>query len=484
MKSVQIHRHYTSHHGSYIEPLRVLKEYRVLSVAMLSINIRDRSRNILFGTHSMAIRILDVLNFSNGRNPLGDSGVRLQKELIECLCRRRPDFFFYLLIPKEMEAALRPLFKTKNVELIPSGCISRQQGGAYHFDVREIRKTFDLYRFDVDLLFINQPELTPAFLNYFNKVHFFDIHSLGYVHWMDWRRYDNVKNRWNIPANLATLTSILLSEATGCNSSYGKRRILEQAMRFFNEPAVKEIGRKLVVLRPGVNVREILAARTRRHNRLKTLIAPYRTQKYTGFKSLVEIHLAQLWKERKDFQLILTNPSAYAYVKKYSEKYPFVRVCDFTRAEYLEALWQADIVVGCHPGASQWSLAVTEALAADCIPLLNEDCFWKELLMDPLPLSEHGVILDKYFYYRSNFRKKLSYLLDNLTGERRCGRNIGKRIRQFYDWERRIEDWIEVLDRADMASPELKSATAITRKIDRLPYTRVVGEGLSALCAA
>ncbi len=416
----------------------------------------------------MAIRILDVLNLSNRRNPLGDSGVRLQKELIECLSRRRPDFFFYLLIPKEMVDALRPLFTTSNVELIPSGCISRQQGGAYHFDVREMKETFDFLDFDVDVLFINQPELTPAFLNYFNKVHFFDVHSLGYVHWMDWRHYDNVKNRWNIPTNLSALTSILLSEVTGCNSEYGKNRILQQAARFFNETVMEEIQRKLVVLRPGVNVREIQRARSDRRHRLKTLIAPYRTQKYTGFKSLVEIHLARLWKQRKDFQLILTNPSAYDYTKRYRERYPFVRVRSFTREEYLEALWEADIVIGCHPGASQWSLALTEALAADCVPLLNQESFLQELLLCPLDPAEHASVLQRYFYYRGNFGKKLSRLLDNLGEERRRFQALSKRIRRFYDWEQRAGDWISVLDRVDGVSPRLKGATPITRNIDRL----------------
>jgi glycosyltransferase involved in cell wall biosynthesis len=416
----------------------------------------------------MPTRILDVLNFSNGRNPLGDSGVRLQKELIECLHRRRPDFLFYLLVPKETESALKPLFKTRNVQLIPSSCISRQQGGAHHFDVREIERTFDLCNFDVDVLFINQPELTPAFLNYFNKVHFFDVHSLGYVHWMDWRRYDNVKNRWNVPSNLAVLTSILISEATGCNSEYGKRRILQEAARFFNQATVEKIEKKLVILRPGVNVAEIRAAKTERRNRLKSLIAPYRTQKYTGFKSLVENHLAQLWLERQDFQLILTNPSSYDYVKRYSEKYPFVRVHDFTRKEYLRALWEADIVVACHPGTSQWSLAVIEALASDCIPLFNGEGFLKELLLTPLSLAERDIARDRYLYYRSSFCKKLSRLLDNLEAERLHCRSIGKRIRRFYNWEKRIEDWITILDRVDRVSPELKSASCITRKIDGL----------------
>jgi hypothetical protein len=419
----------------------------------------------------MAIRILDVLNFSNLRNPYGDSGVRLQKELIDHVIQRRPDFFFYLLIPRELEGPLRPLFTNPNVQLLPSSCLSRQQGGAYHFDIRELSALLDLHRIDVDVLFLNQPELTAGFLHYFNKVHFFDIHSVGYIHWMDWKRSDNVKNRWNAPGNLAIMSGILLAEATGCNSEYGKEKILKEAARWLNADALNEVSEKLLVLRPGVNVREILPTRAKKVSRIKTIIAPYRTQKYTGFKSLVKIHLANLWKKRQDFRLILTNPSDYDYVKKYHGRYPFVEVRQLSRREYIETLWKADIVVGCHNGASQWSLAMVEAMTAECLPLLNSESFFKEMILDALPENRSNLNLEPYFYYRANFARKLNYLLDNLEEERTTFRPIAQVLRRYYDWRNRIEDWIRLFERADGAARPLKSESRIARKIDALLYT-------------
>jgi len=224
-------------------------------------------------------------------------------------------------------------------------------------------------------------------------------------------------------------------------------------------------------MHPGVNVDEILSARAPRRNGVKTLIAPYRTQKYTGFKSLVEVHLARLWPQRKDFQLVLTNPSAYDYVRRYADRYPFVKVRDFSRKEYLRALWEADIVVGCHPGASQWSLAVVEALAADCIPLLNQEGFLKEMLLDALPEAKRVEALEKYFYYRGTFDKKLNRLLDDIGRERTRAKEIGKCVRTVYNWENRIDEWIRVFERADNASGELRSATRVSRKIDTLLQT-------------
>ena len=50
----------------------------------------------------MTVRVLDILNFSNRRNPQADSGVQLKKELISAILRHRDDFFFYVLVPWEL----------------------------------------------------------------------------------------------------------------------------------------------------------------------------------------------------------------------------------------------------------------------------------------------------------------------------------------------------------------------------------------------
>ena len=415
----------------------------------------------------MTVRVLDVINFSNLHNPDADSGVQLQKELIGTILRQRADFFFYLLAPRELQGSLSAYFKGKQVEVMPYNGLTRQQGGAYHFDPRELSALLDLRKIDIDVLFLNQPELTPAFLDYFNKIHFFDVHSLGYIHWMDWKRSDNTKNRWNIPGNLATLTSILISKVTGCNSQYGKHCILKEASRWFREETVVEMDRKLIPLHPGVQTREILKARSNSRSHIKTIIFPFRTQKYTGFKSLIEVHLTRLWKKRRDFRLVLTNPSDYDYVKKYPERFPFVEVRRLDRKEYLATLWKADVVVGCHNGANQWSLAAVEAMAAECIPLLNRSSFFLEMLAPIVPIDKAEPLLAKYTYFRSTLLKQLEALLDNLPEERRRFRPLASRIRKFYDWESRIGDWIACFELVDGACGSVTDKSKIIGRLVR-----------------
>lgn len=413
------------------------------------------------------MRILNVLNFSNWRNPAADSGIRLQHELLRAVARKRADYFFYILIPEEAEHEIRSSFEGANVQLIPTTSMSRQQGGAYHLDLRELETLLDLRRIDMDVLFINQPELTAGLLDFFNKVHFFDLHSFNYIHWMDWQRSDEVKNRWNVPGNLTLLTSILMSEMTGCNSVYGKRRIVAEAARWFNDSTTAEIERKLVPLHPGIEVPEICAAKVRSRHPVKTIICPFRAQKYTGFRALID-HLAALWAKRQDFRVVVTNPSEYDYIKRLPRRLPFVEVGQFDRRQYLRELWKADIVVACHNGSSQWSLAAAEALAAECIPLFNSESFLPELLGAALPAGLPPVLQERCFYYRFEFPRRLEYLLDNIAEQRRMIRPIAEQIRLYYDWANRVDDWMPCFDAVDRASPELRSPTDVSRRIDTI----------------
>ena len=231
----------------------------------------------------MSVRVLDVVNISNVRKPEADSGIRLQSELLAAILRKRPDFFFYVVVPESVVHSVAALFCHPNIKLIPSGGLARQNGGAYHCDFRTLAESLDLARMDIDLLFMNQPELTAAFLDYFNKVHVFDVHAVGYIHWMDWRRLNTTQKRWNIPGNLAATSSILLSAVTGCNSAFGRDRVLREAARWFNAETMAKMSSTLVALTPGIDTPAIVKARmTRRSSRTKTIIFPCRTQTYTA----------------------------------------------------------------------------------------------------------------------------------------------------------------------------------------------------------
>src|SRR5262249_13651477 len=190
----------------------------------------------------------------------------------------------------------------------------------------------DLRRMDFDLLWINQPELAPAFLDYFNKRHFFHVPAITYIHWLDWRRYDLLKNRAAEPSIVAILAGALLSSKVVCNSNYGRDQILKVAGRWFNTATLDQLSSKLVPLPPVFDAVQLTPRQKRPHrSKIVQIIVPHRAQKYTGFKTLIENYFPRLWSTRRDFRVLVTNPSHYDFVRRYQERYPFVRVLQLTR---------------------------------------------------------------------------------------------------------------------------------------------------------
>jgi hypothetical protein len=138
------------------------------------------------------------------------------------------------------------------------------------------------------------------------------------------------------------------------------------------------------------------------------------------------------------------------------------------RADYLRELWKADIVVACHNGSSQWSLAAAEAVAAECVPLFNSESFLRELLSAAVPGGLPRALVDRYFYYRSEFPRRLEYLLDTLPEQRKIVRPLAAQVRTYYDWANRVDDWIQWFEAVDRASPTLRGPTDVSRRIDAL----------------
>jgi len=409
----------------------------------------------------MTYRILDYLNFSNAKNPDADSGLISQISLIRYIIQKYDDCFFYFVVPKELEFYVRNKLPRERVYIAPLSYMCRQNGGIYHFDIQALNRALDLRKIEIDVLFVNQPEVIPHFLYYFNKVHFYDLRVVGYVHWMDWWKKGRVKNRWNVPANLSLLSGIFLSDFCGCNSEYAKKKILAEADNFFNNEAVAEIESKLQPLYVGADVCEINQNSSKKKFTKKTIIFPFRTLNYTGLNRLLK-SLNALWRRRKDFQLLLTNPNRVGYAKKY----PFVTVQSFNRDEYLQKLSASDIVIGCHEGANGWSIGLIEAICARCIPLVRNAYFLPELMQ--VNRLKGKLDISRYMYDESDFLPKLNYILDNLQVETERAEPMFAFFSDFYDWRNLSLKWYKQIKTVSSSSPTIKPHTSATKKIQKL----------------
>src|SRR5437868_2643672 len=117
----------------------------------------------------LALRILTQINYSAGENPSGDSGLNFTATLLLSLVRIDQDVHCYVLIPAKHEAVWAQALAHPRISLIPLDLIPRLHGGDFQFDPAHLIKRFDLRRLDVDVLFLNQPETAPAFLQFFNR---------------------------------------------------------------------------------------------------------------------------------------------------------------------------------------------------------------------------------------------------------------------------------------------------------------------------
>lgn len=409
----------------------------------------------------MAFRILTQVNYSAGQNPEGDSGLRFLCGLLPSLLRLDSDLHFYVLVPAKHESTWTSCLSHPRITAIPMDLEPRTHGGDFQFSPAELYRKFDCRVFDVDLLFLNQPETAPAFLQFFNRQMFHNVPAVSYVHWFDTRRPSTPKQRQHIPALLAALTGMLSSAYVGCNSVYAQSAIMNHAAKWFREDAVELLRGRIRVLTPGVDVGELMSNHTgrRKHRERAQILVNHRLLKYTGVRALLTDVFPELWRRRKDFQVVVTNPTRVR-LPGVLTNVPWLKLETLPRPNYIRALWDSDIVVAPHR-ATYWSISTMEAICAECVPLMNRECFFAEMLAAPLSrlsAAEKDHIEQRWFFFRGSIVDRLSDLIDNLGRERRIAKQLSQHARQIYDWDALAGAWLQIFREAEQAIPVMSQS--------------------------
>ena len=415
----------------------------------------------------MALRVLTQINYSAGQNPEGDSGLRFTLGLLGALVRADPDLHFYLLVPERHRGVWEELFRHARITLLPIALEPRLHGGDFQFCPVRLAAAFDLRRYDVDLLLLNQPETAPALLQFFNRQTFHHVPAISYLHWFDTRRPSTPKQTLHHPALLATLSGLMASTAVGCNSAFGRDQILEYGRRWFNGESLDGLRRRIRLLPPGVDVRELLGTKRAAAGRGgRRVLVNHRLLKYTGVRGLLTNTLPNLWERRRDFTVVVTNPTGVSLPGSIVRA-PWLQVKTLSREEYLRELWRCDIVIGPHR-ACHWSMSTLEAICAGCIPLMNRESFFPELLAPLLatlgPATQRHVE-DRWLYYRGELGARLSDLLDDLPGELRRAQRLAAVAREVYDWDTLALEWVRLFREAVELIPSMPLNNPSMRRI-------------------
>lgn len=414
----------------------------------------------------MALRVLTQINYSAGENVEADSGLRFIEGVLKALARQAPNLHFYVLIPVDgadlwHEALDHPRITPVELELAP-----RLHGGDFRFEPRELYTQFDFRRFDIDVLFANQPETTVPMLQFLNRQTFHNIRAVSYLHWLDRRRPSTPKEGLQDPSLLAAVSGLLVSTSSACNSEFGKKKILDEAARWFRDDLVNELEKRLVVLPPGFESAELLKHRAESATGVVKILINHRVLRYTGVRDVVTRDLPRLWQMRKDFHVTLTNPSKVRLPREITDV-PWMTVETLNREEYLRGLWTHDLVIAPHR-ATHWSISTLEAMAAECVPLMNQESFFPEMMapvLQRVSVNEREAISKRWFYYRGNFLPRLCQLMDDLEVEKKRARSIAQRVRSVYTWDNQVPVWLELFRQADDQIPAVSEYTPTMRRI-------------------
>lgn len=419
----------------------------------------------------MTIRVLTQLNFSAGENPQGDSGLRFTGRLIKEIQSLSDRYFFYVLAPARARQALESLLDCPRIRIIPMQTPPRLHGGDFAFDPSALYQEFDFRRLDVDVLFLNQPEMVAPYSNFLNRQMFHLVPTFTYVHWFDTRRPGTPKHRTHHPALLASLAGMAASTATGCNSSYGRSTIMKVAGDWLSPGLTAELDRKLKVLPPLFSASAVEggkpAVRTRRRARPHTmLLINHRVMKYTGVRQLIDAVLPRLWEKRQDFRVIVTNPSM-ARLPRLVTDTPWAINGTVPEGQYYRRLWDADIVLAPHR-STHWSISTLEAVGAGCLPICNKESFFCEMFAPVLQRMSPGsekTFREYCLFFRGNILSKIGRAIDDLEKLDEFRIELAHHTRCVYDWVSRVGEWTDMLEAVYETVPRMPERNPTMQRI-------------------
>ncbi|MEM4534990.1 MAG: glycosyltransferase [Desulfurococcaceae archaeon] len=429
------------------------------------------------------IRIFDYVNFSNMKNINADSGLHVQRNVINYTLRRRDDFFFYLTCPKgKEEEVLKWIERPDRVKLVPLHYTTAGSLNKMYLDVVGLRKSFPWARYPLTVIWNNEAYMAPTILQTFYATFPYSrISVANYVHWIEVPEQNKLGSiyvgNWHM---WMLATSIAWTENTFFNSVYGIQMVLPYFRKFLRGDIYEDISAKMRPLYLGINVEELDKFKTNEKFEKPTFIFNQRLAQYTGASRVIRVAM-RLIDDGYDFKLILTNPSQSTIKRamealfrkpKYRENI-ILNQGGLPFDKYVETLWRSDAVIAWHGGmgnkndhpVNQWSIAFPEAIACGCYPIAHANGFFSEMLPREYLLPNRE---DETLYLA------MRMLIESPEEYRKRASHVQSYVRENYDWNKRIDHWIKVFE--DLHERSVQKAGRLTpdtvKKILNLMETR------------
>jgi glycosyltransferase involved in cell wall biosynthesis len=386
------------------------------------------------------------MNVSAIDNLQGDSGFRVQFEFMKACWEAGKDYFFYFIAPPEAER----LIDLPNCLVLPYRFQHFHYWSRFDFDFERFAKLIDQNRFDIDLLWNNQPELTPQLLALLRYKCHFDTPAVGYLHWLEIPEARSGAFYGFEQAFYQELAGILCSEFVGTHGEWTKNIWLKHLY----ELGLPEMKLNLHPLTLGTDISAYDAHKNTDRFDMFTVLFNHRNMTYTGFKKMTEI-LEKY--EFENVQFLFTNPGQSQIVLPPKNRNTIKFLGSLPRDEYLSLLWKVDMGVALHPQYSPWGLSCVDLMA----------CGKPSLVPNALSFPEvFGKDYQLMFNSEKEFVEKLRYVSENPSEYRKWSNYVYDRCRSLYDWKVLLPKWCEVVERGLNFERDAKTRT---EKSETLP---------------
>lgn len=295
-----------------------------------------------------------------------DSGFLVTKQIIENTEGHR----FTWLIPDKISQDDYWWFHESEsvVDLVPYPYSTSIHQNRYEFHGDVLRENFS-YLYDFDAIITNQPEVAMSLKNWSNNQRRDHPIICSLFHWIDCeasRPFGADLSGYFLRQWEGAMASDLVYFHPGIaekyfdmeTNEYGLTQIPKQRIRYFTP--MPNIHWADGFYRGNIGTGK------------KIILFNHRLNNTTGWKEVVDV-CKELYKERQDFVLWLTDKNGSLPYKKTLEEYPFVHVEEIPDEFYGNLLRSCTFGICNHKGYSTWNMAVQDMIHNGMPVLLPKD---------------------------------------------------------------------------------------------------------------
>lgn len=282
------------------------------------------------------------------------------------------DWKFYVLVGRVTDVDIEELFDHSRVTYIYNDYPVDAVLSRYHFDVHKLS---NLLKFiDPDVIWNNIPELSRNFKAVVNHLRS-KAKLINCNYWIDAPFINEPKVPEDVSYAFRQIDGALSADLVPFTCESTRKVFVEHMEAAGLGKLVNKVLDKSTIWDFGFSMTELEKYRHNSKFPKKTILFPNRLSgiNYTHHEEFIKA-VNELYYERRDFQVVFTNPSqkvSWNWLKEYVAPLHIVKEGPLSRKEYIGLLWASDIVVNLYDIERYGGCANVEAIYCGCLPIMT-----------------------------------------------------------------------------------------------------------------